>query len=125
MESNVMRTSLMIAIVCCAVVASAISGSRPAEADGSQGSYCLEYSRGGADCSFTSLAQCNATASGIDAEYFAVSRQAATQEPGAYAFYQPDARLGIDFRRSPQGAMAAMPTRSRRASSVYRSGSGM
>jgi Protein of unknown function (DUF3551) len=30
--------------------------------------YCLSYSQGGRDCSFTSLAQCNATASGINAE---------------------------------------------------------
>ena len=120
-----MRTSLMIAIACGVVVASAISGSRPAEAAGSQGSYCLEYNQGGTDCSFTSLAQCNATASGINAECFAVSRQAATQEAGAYAFYHPDASLGIDSRRLPQGAMAANPTRSRPASSVYRSGRGM
>jgi Protein of unknown function (DUF3551) len=30
--------------------------------------YCLNYNDGGTDCGFTSLAQCNATASGIGAE---------------------------------------------------------
>ena len=32
------------------------------------GHYCLSYDEGGTDCSFTSYAQCLATASGIDAE---------------------------------------------------------
>ena len=117
-----MRTILMIAVACATLVASAFSGSEPTEAAGGQGSYCLEYSQGGTDCSFTSLAQCNATASGIDAECYVVARQAATQEPGAYAFYHPDASLGNDSDRSLQGAMAAMPTRSHRPSSVYRNG---
>jgi Protein of unknown function (DUF3551) len=30
--------------------------------------YCLNYNEGGTDCSFVSLAQCNATADGIGAE---------------------------------------------------------
>jgi hypothetical protein len=30
--------------------------------------YCLSYAQGGTDCGFTSLAQCNATASGLNAE---------------------------------------------------------
>jgi hypothetical protein len=30
--------------------------------------YCLSYNEGGTDCSFVSLAQCNATADGIGAE---------------------------------------------------------
>jgi hypothetical protein len=32
--------------------------------------YCMEYHSGGSDCSFTSMAQCEATASGIAAECF-------------------------------------------------------
>jgi hypothetical protein len=32
--------------------------------------YCLSYSRGGTDCSFTSKAQCEATASGQAAECY-------------------------------------------------------
>jgi hypothetical protein len=31
------------------------------------GHYCLSYDHGGTDCSFTSYAQCEATASGTDA----------------------------------------------------------
>jgi hypothetical protein len=34
------------------------------------GHYCLSYDEGGTDCSFTSYAQCQATASGIDAECY-------------------------------------------------------
>ena len=33
-----------------------------------EGHYCLNYNEGGTDCSFVSLAQCNATADGIGAE---------------------------------------------------------
>jgi hypothetical protein len=32
--------------------------------------YCLSYVEGGSDCGFTSMAQCEATASGIAAECF-------------------------------------------------------
>jgi Protein of unknown function (DUF3551) len=34
------------------------------------GHYCLAYDVGGSDCSFTSYAQCQATALGIDAECY-------------------------------------------------------
>ena len=34
------------------------------------GQYCLLYERGGTDCSFTSYAQCEATASGLAAECY-------------------------------------------------------
>jgi hypothetical protein len=34
------------------------------------GHYCLSYDGGGLDCSFTSYAQCEATASGQDAECY-------------------------------------------------------
>lgn len=37
------------------------------------GHYCLSYDRGGTDCSFASYAQCEATASGIDAECYGPS----------------------------------------------------
>jgi hypothetical protein len=35
-----------------------------------QGHVCLEYTKGGTDCGFTSYAQCEATASGIAAECY-------------------------------------------------------
>ena len=47
-----------------------------------QGRYCLLYDEGGTDCSFTSYAQCQATASGQGAEC-----------------YGPPARGYSDFRR--------------------------
>src|SRR5712691_7587127 len=36
-----------------------------------RGHDCLEYAEGGTDCSFTSYAQCEATASGLAAECYA------------------------------------------------------
>jgi hypothetical protein len=35
-----------------------------------QHQYCLSYDSGGSDCSFTSYAQCEATASGQDGECY-------------------------------------------------------
>jgi hypothetical protein len=90
----------MIAAACGVLVATAFLGSEPAEAVGA-GSYCLEYNEGGTDCSFTSLSQCNETASGIGAECYAVAPQAAIQE---------------------RGAMGAVPMRSRHASRNHRDG---
>ena len=34
------------------------------------GQACLEYNEGGTDCSFTSYAQCEATAAGLDGECY-------------------------------------------------------
>ena len=34
------------------------------------GQYCLSYGQGGMDCSFTSYGQCEATASGLNAECY-------------------------------------------------------
>jgi hypothetical protein len=34
------------------------------------GKYCMQYTVGGSDCSFTSYAECQATASGQDAECY-------------------------------------------------------
>ena len=35
-----------------------------------QGQVCLSYAEGGTDCSFSTYSQCEATASGIDAECY-------------------------------------------------------
>ena len=48
------------------VYAAAPADARAVAAGG--GHYCLSYNEGGTDCSFVSLAQCNATADGIGAE---------------------------------------------------------
>ena len=121
-QSNTMRTSIMIAVACGALVATAFLGSEPAEAAGSPGTYCLAYNEGGTDCSFTSLAQCHATASGIGAECDAVAPKAAMQEPD-YT-YHPDANPGIEAARPSEAAMAAMPMRSRHATRVQPTGHG-
>jgi hypothetical protein len=111
-RQNVMRTSIIIAVTCGVLAATVLLGSEPAEAAGSRGSYCLEYNEGGADCSFVSFAQCNATADGEGAECYAITpRRAAMQEPGAYAFYHPNASLGIEAGEPPAVAMAAIPRR--------------
>jgi|KBSMisStandDraft_5_1062788.scaffolds.fasta_scaffold2687971_2 hypothetical protein len=88
-----MRTSIiMVAVTCGVFAATALVGSKPAEAAG--GAYCLEYNMGGSDCGFTSLTQCNATASGIGAECYAV---APTQEAMA-AIPRHDRRARVAAR---------------------------
>ena len=57
-----MRASVMFALACGAAAAVACEPAAAANAWG--GSYCLAYGEGGADCGFTSLAQCQASASG-------------------------------------------------------------
>ncbi len=90
-----MRTIFAIVVVSVALVSTAALASEPAGTSGSQGTYCLkEFAQGEKDCSFTSLAQCDATASGLDAECYAAEPQTAVGESGAYASY-------------PQGASAA------------------
>jgi Protein of unknown function (DUF3551) len=39
-------------------------------ADLALGKYCMQFTVGGSDCSFTSYAECQATASGQDAECY-------------------------------------------------------
>ena len=43
--------------------------------------YCLQYGQGGTDCSFTSYAQCEATASGITAECYGPPAQGMHSDP--------------------------------------------
>lgn len=68
-----MRTSLIIAVTCGVLMATASLGSRPAKAARSNVVYCLQYNDGGMDCSFTSRAECEATADGEGAECFNVT----------------------------------------------------
>jgi len=105
-----MRTSIIMAVTCGVLMATALLGSKPAEAASRGGAYCLEYNEGGADCGFTSRAECNATADGEGAECYArTPRRAAMQEPGAYAFYHPNASLGIEAGQPPAAVMGAIP----------------
>lgn len=48
--------------------------------------YCLNYNEGGNDCSFVSLAQCNATAEGLGAECSVDYVDEAGRVPAAHAF---------------------------------------
>ena len=50
------------------------------------GTYCLSYGEGGTDCSFTSYAQCEATASGQTAECYGPG----IQEPGSNTRSRPE-----------------------------------
>jgi uncharacterized protein DUF3551 len=50
------------------LVHAAAPGAAHAAAAPGAAHYCLDYNEGGMDCSFASLAQCNATADGIGAE---------------------------------------------------------
>jgi hypothetical protein len=112
-----MRTRF-VAVACGVMVVASCCGFESARAGDGQGSYCLEYNEGGTDCSFTSLAQCNATADGQGAECYAVATpRAAIQEPDARAFYRPNSSLRIETVRWPPGTMAAMPMRRRHARS--------
>ena len=45
----------------------ALASPSPATAASAMPHYCIYYAEGGIDCSFVSLAQCQATASGTDA----------------------------------------------------------
>jgi hypothetical protein len=112
-----MRTRIVIAIAFGVFVVTAFVGSESAEAAGGV-FYCLEYDEGGKNCSFTSAAQCEATAAGIGAECHAVESLAAMQEPGAHAFYHPAAGLGLETVGTPRRVMASVPMRSRHGSRV-------
>lgn len=65
-----MRSSLTLAAVCGAIAAVAFA-TEAASAAGA-GSFCLSDREGRNDCSFTSLAQCQASASGTDAGCYAM-----------------------------------------------------
>jgi hypothetical protein len=96
---NIMRTIFAIAVVSAALASTAALASEPVSASGSQGTYCLkEFAQGEKDCSFKSLAECNATASGLDAECYAAEPQTTVRESGAYALHPRGA--GAEPKRS-------------------------
>jgi hypothetical protein len=65
---STMATTLVVAL---SVVAFGATGAANAGPIVPPGHDCLEYAKGGTDCSFTSYAQCEATASGLAAECYA------------------------------------------------------
>src|SRR5947207_8842542 len=79
-----MRLSVMFAFACGATAAAALAGEGAKAANAWGGSYCLSYGEGGTDCGFTSLAQCQASASGTLSGCYAAP-QALLQQQGASA----------------------------------------
>ena len=79
-----MKQSIMFAVACVATVASAFATEPAKAANGYGGSYCMSDREGRSDCSFTTLAQCQASASGTDAGCYA-RPQRALQQQGGYA----------------------------------------
>lgn len=69
-----MKTISMMAIVAAiafpALAFTAMPGAAKAGPIVPPGRYCLSYDEGGTDCTFTSYAQCEATAAGLDAECY-------------------------------------------------------
>jgi hypothetical protein len=69
-----MKTISMIAIASAAALSALAFTAGPETANAGPivppGHYCLTYDIGGSDCSFTSYAQCQATASGMDGECY-------------------------------------------------------
>jgi hypothetical protein len=69
-----MKNISMIAIASAAALSTLAFIAAPGTANAGPivppGHYCLTYDIGGSDCSFTSYAQCQATASGIDGECY-------------------------------------------------------
>jgi hypothetical protein len=68
--STIYRLAAATAIAVSGVALMAINGPASAATRQASVNYCLQYSNGGSDCSFTSKAQCEATASGQHAECF-------------------------------------------------------
>jgi hypothetical protein len=65
------KRTLALAIAFSAFAFAAFSGTAAQAAPITPpGHYCLQYNEGGTDCSFTSYAQCQDTAAGIDAECY-------------------------------------------------------
>jgi Protein of unknown function (DUF3551). len=63
--------TVIAAVIALLVVAFGAPGTAKAGPIVPPGHDCLEYAEGGTDCSFTSYAQCEATASGLAAECYA------------------------------------------------------
>ena len=53
------------------------------------GRYCMTWDIGGSDCSFTSYAQCLATASGLDAECYGATRDVPPAKTRPFVRYGP------------------------------------
>jgi uncharacterized protein DUF3551 len=94
-----MRQTVMFAVLCGAIAAAALAAEPARAANAWGGSYCMSDREGRSDCSFTSLAQCQASASGTDAGCYArppalLQQQGASVPLAAPAQGGPAARAG-------------------------------
>jgi hypothetical protein len=67
--TTISMTAIALAVALSAVAFDA-TGTAKAGPIVPRGHDCIEYAEGGTDCSFTSYAQCEATASGLAAECY-------------------------------------------------------
>ena len=67
---NISMIAIASAVALSAVAFAATPGAAKAGPIVPPGHYCMTYDEGGSDCSFTSYAECQAAASGIDAECY-------------------------------------------------------
>ena len=78
-----MRPSVTFAVACGAIAAAGFAAGSARAANAWGGSYCMSDREGRSDCSFVTLAQCWASASGTDAGCYA--RPGALPQQGAPA----------------------------------------
>lgn len=71
LDMKIISMMAITSVVALSVVAFGATGAANAGPIVPPGHDCLEYAKGGTDCSFTSYAQCEATASGLAAECYA------------------------------------------------------
>ena len=70
-DMKIISMMAIASVFALSVVAFGATGAANAGPIVPPGHDCLEYAKGGTDCSFTSYAQCEATASGLAAECYA------------------------------------------------------
>jgi hypothetical protein len=79
-----MRSSVTFAVACGAIAFTAFAADSARAANAWGGSYCMSDREGRSDCSFTTLAQCWASASGTDAGCYARPPRAVVQQQGGF-----------------------------------------
>ncbi len=71
LEMKIISMTTIASVIALSAIAFGATESANAGPIVPPGHDCIEYAEGGTDCSFTSYAQCEATASGIAAECYA------------------------------------------------------
>jgi uncharacterized protein DUF3551 len=71
LEMKIISMTTIASAIALSAIAFGATGAANAGPIVPPGHDCIEYAEGGTDCSFTSSAQCEATASGIAAECYA------------------------------------------------------